>query len=100
MIFRADIERGIAKEEENDEDRGAQLRIKKTQHAALLRLFMDAMNDYQLAQTDYRDRCKGRMKRQLDIGKGMKATYAEGVQLRFFSTNIRVSCYSWNTIGG
>jgi syntaxin 1A len=62
-----DIERQIQKDEQNDDESDARLRIKKTQHAALLRLFIDSMNEYQLAQTDYRDRCKGRIKRQLEI---------------------------------
>jgi len=67
MIPGLDIEGAIRKEEKDEEHSTAQVRIKKTQHSALLRVFIDSMNDYQLAQSDYRDRCKGRIKRQLEI---------------------------------
>lgn len=51
-----------------DEDKAsASVRIRKTQHSALLRNFIEVMNQYQLAQTEYRDRCKARIKRQLEI---------------------------------
>ena len=30
------------------------------------------MTDYNKTQTDYRERCKGRIQRQLDIGKILK----------------------------
>lgn len=66
-----DLEKGIKQEEEeieNDET-PASLRIRKTQHASILREFVDVMNDYQKAQVDYRDRCKARIKRQLNISK-------------------------------
>lgn len=46
----------------------ADIRMRKTQHAALSRQFVDTMTVYQTAQADYRDRCKGRIKRHLDIG--------------------------------
>lgn len=66
-----DLEKGIKQEEEeveNDET-PASLRIRKTQHASILREFVDVMNDYQKAQVEYRDRCKARIKRQLNISK-------------------------------
>lgn len=47
---------------------GADLRIRKTQHATLSRKFVEVMTDYNKTQTDYRERCKGRIQRQLDIG--------------------------------
>lgn len=45
----------------------ADLRIRKTQHATLSRKFVEVMTDYNKTQTDYRDKCKGRIQRQLDI---------------------------------
>lgn len=54
---------------EHDEDGGADLRIRKTQHSTLSRKFVTVMTDYNKTQTDYRERCKGRIQRQLDIGK-------------------------------
>jgi len=46
----------------------ADLRIRKTQQATLSRKFVEVMTDYNKTQTDYRERCKGRIQRQLDIG--------------------------------
>ena len=37
------------------------------QHATLSRKFVDVMNDYNSCQIDYRERCKGRIQRQLEI---------------------------------
>ncbi|KAL3090027.1 hypothetical protein niasHS_006479 [Heterodera schachtii] len=45
----------------------ADQRIRKTQHATLARKFVEVMTDYNKTQTDYRERCKGRIQRQLDI---------------------------------
>jgi len=39
------------------------------QHATLSRKFVDVMNDYNSCQIDYRERCKGRIQRQLEISK-------------------------------
>ena len=33
------------------------------------RKFVEVMNDYNACQIDYRERCKGRIKRQLEISK-------------------------------
>lgn len=55
---------------EHDESSGlssADLRIRKTQHSTLSRKFVEVMTDYNKTQTDYRERCKGRIQRQLDI---------------------------------
>lgn len=55
---------------EHDESGGqvnADLRIRKTQHSTLSRRFVEVMTDYNKTQTDYRERCKGRIQRQLDI---------------------------------
>ncbi|CAF4626197.1 unnamed protein product [Rotaria sp. Silwood1] len=45
----------------------AQLRIEKSQHATLSRKFIDAMNSYRNAEIEYRERCKARIQRQLEI---------------------------------
>ena len=37
------------------------------QHATLTRKFIEVMGDYNKTQNDYRDRCKGRIQRQLEI---------------------------------
>lgn len=45
----------------------AEHRIRSTQHQMLTRKFIEVMTDYQLTQADYRDRCKARIQRQLEI---------------------------------
>ncbi|CAF1269632.1 unnamed protein product, partial [Didymodactylos carnosus] len=45
----------------------AALRIEKSQHATLSRKFIDVMNAYNNAQIEYRERCKARIQRQLEI---------------------------------
>ena len=64
----SDIERGI-EEEEHTNKSSADLRIRKTQHATLSRKFVEVMTEYNRTQTDYRERCKGRIKRQLEISE-------------------------------
>ncbi|CAG7725815.1 unnamed protein product, partial [Allacma fusca] len=68
-----EIERVVLKEEDESKQTGivsADLRIQKTQHSALLRSFVATMNSYSAAQTEYRDKCKARIKRQLEIVGG------------------------------
>lgn len=60
------IEQNI-EQEENSNKTSADLRIRKTQHATLSRRFVEVMSDYNTTQTDYRERCKGRIQRQLEI---------------------------------
>ncbi|KAL2085092.1 hypothetical protein ACEWY4_018412 [Coilia grayii] len=45
----------------------ADLRIRKTQHATLSRRFVCVMLEYNAVQSDYRQRCKTRILRQLEI---------------------------------
>ncbi|XP_045615848.1 syntaxin-1A isoform X1 [Procambarus clarkii] len=45
----------------------ASARMKSTQHSTLTRLFVNAMTEYNTIQTNYRDRCKARIQRQLKI---------------------------------
>jgi syntaxin 1A len=57
---------------ENLEETGymnAEYRIRKTQHSMLMQKFIEVMTDYNKTQTDYRERCKARIQRQLEISK-------------------------------
>ncbi|XP_033111536.1 syntaxin-like isoform X1 [Anneissia japonica] len=58
------MEQSIEKE---DKKTSADFRIQKTQHTTLSRKFVEVMTDYNSTQTDYRERCKGRIQRQLEI---------------------------------
>ncbi|XP_058066777.1 syntaxin-1A isoform X2 [Anopheles bellator] len=60
------IEQNIEQEEQTSKS-NADLRIRKTQHSALSRKFVEVMTEYNRTQTDYRERCKGRIQRQLEI---------------------------------
>ncbi|XP_064106665.1 syntaxin-1A-like isoform X5 [Macrobrachium nipponense] len=60
------IEQNI-ESEEHVSKASADLRIKKTQHSTLSRKFVEVMTEYNRTQTDYRERCKGRIQRQLEI---------------------------------
>lgn len=62
--------KGIESQIEADEQvnkASAELRIKKTQHSTLSRKFVEVMTEYNRTQTDYRERCKSRIQRQLEI---------------------------------
>ncbi|XP_044754594.1 syntaxin-1A-like isoform X1 [Coccinella septempunctata] len=60
------IEQSIEQEEQNNKS-SADLRIRKTQHSTLSRKFVEVMTEYNRTQTDYRERCKARIQRQLEI---------------------------------
>lgn len=60
------IEQNIDQEEQTNKS-SADLRIRKTQHSTLSRKFVEVMSEYNRTQTDYRERCKGRIQRQLEI---------------------------------
>uniref|UniRef100_U5EM47 Putative snare protein syntaxin 1 n=1 Tax=Corethrella appendiculata TaxID=1370023 RepID=U5EM47_9DIPT len=60
------IEQNIEQEEQANKS-SADIRIKKTQHSTLSRKFVEVMTEYNRTQTDYRERCKGRIQRQLEI---------------------------------
>lgn len=60
------IEQNIEHEEQANKS-NADLRIRKTQHSTLSRKFVEVMTEYNRTQTDYRERCKGRIQRQLEI---------------------------------
>jgi len=61
------MESHIEQEESESSRQSADLRIRKTQHSTLSRLFIEVMNEYNNAQIDYRERCKARIQRQLEI---------------------------------
>lgn len=69
------IENSIEQEEQSGVS-SADLRIRKTQNSTLSRKFVEVMTDYNKTQTDYRERCKGRIQRQLDIGRFIVASFA------------------------
>jgi len=54
-------------EDNNSNTKPADLRIQKTQHSTLSRKFIAVMTEYNATQNDYRDRCKARIQRQLEI---------------------------------
>merc|ERR1711881_701441 len=54
-------------EQVNKASQSAELRMKKTQHSTLSRKFVEVMTEYNRTQTDYRERCKSRIQRQLEI---------------------------------
>uniref|UniRef100_A0A6Q2YSI0 Syntaxin-1A n=1 Tax=Esox lucius TaxID=8010 RepID=A0A6Q2YSI0_ESOLU len=60
------IEQSIEHEEVLNRS-SADLRIRKTQHSTLSRKFVEVMSEYNATQSDYRERCKGRIQRQLEI---------------------------------
>nr|AAC47500.1 syntaxin 1 homolog [Hirudo medicinalis] len=60
------LEQKIEQEEETNKS-SADLRIRKTQHSTILRKFIEVMNQYNAAQVDYRDGCKKRLQRQMEI---------------------------------
>lgn len=69
-LLRLVIEQNIEQEEHTNKS-SADLRIRKTQHSTLSRKFVEVMTEYNRTQTDYRERCKGRIQRQLEISEYM-----------------------------
>jgi syntaxin 1A len=67
-LYVAVIEQAVEQEEQTNKS-SADLRIRKTQHSTLSRKFVEVMTEYNRTQTDYRERCKGRIQRQLEISK-------------------------------
>ncbi|XP_072029085.1 syntaxin-like isoform X1 [Amphiura filiformis] len=72
-------------QEESAKMNSADVRIRKTQHSTLSRKFVEVMTDYNNTQTDYRERCKGRIQRQLEITG--KSTTTEEVEEMLESGN-------------
>lgn len=55
------------KETDKDERQSADVRIRRSQHGAATRQFVEAMTQYHHVQEEYRDRCKDKIHRQLRI---------------------------------
>ena len=85
------IEQNIEQEEKVNKA-SADLRIRKTQHSSLSRKFVEVMTEYNRTQTDYRERCKARIQRQLEI-TGKKKNREEKI---FFCEKILVEVYIQN----
>ena len=66
LFFLLVIEQSIEQEERVNKA-SADLRIRKTQHSSLSRKFVEVMTEYNRTQTDYRERCKARIQRQMEI---------------------------------
>ncbi|XP_056612382.1 syntaxin-1A isoform X2 [Triplophysa dalaica] len=50
-----------------EQEETVNVRIRETQHSTLSRKFVEVMCEYNATQSDYRERCKGRIQRQLEI---------------------------------
>ncbi|XP_018647988.1 putative syntaxin [Schistosoma mansoni] len=55
--------------DENSDRTSADLRIRKTQYSTISRNFIEVMTDYNKAQVAFRDACKNRIKRQMEIAE-------------------------------
>uniref|UniRef100_A0A8D0HD05 Syntaxin 2 n=1 Tax=Sphenodon punctatus TaxID=8508 RepID=A0A8D0HD05_SPHPU len=62
------IEQSIS-QDENCNRTSSNIRIRKSQHSVLSCKFGEVMTEYSVTQTRFRERCKGQIKRQLEIGK-------------------------------
>lgn len=63
-------------DQESSYNNYAEARIRRCQHSTLARRFVEVMSDYNTTQSDYREKCKARIKRQLEI-TGKTKTYEE-----------------------
>jgi len=61
------MEVAIEQEEKNNPNAGAQLRMKKTQHMAVSKTFIEMMTEYNKIQTDFRDQSKSKIGRQMEL---------------------------------
>merc|ERR1712178_347083 len=49
------------------DEKTTEIRMKKTQHSAMSRKFINVMSRYNSAQNEFRDACKEKMRRQIEI---------------------------------
>lgn len=63
-------------DQESSYNNYAEARIRRCQHSTLARRFVEVMSDYNTTQSDYREKCKARIQRQLEI-TGKTKTYEE-----------------------
>lgn len=61
------MDKNIKEQETSNRPNYAEIRIKKCQHATLGRELVDIMSDYDTIQNTYKENCKNRIKRQLQI---------------------------------
>jgi syntaxin 1A len=61
------MEVAIEQEEQNNPSAGAQLRMKKTQHMAISKTFIEMMTEYNKIQTDFREQSKKKIGRQMEL---------------------------------
>ena len=64
-----DVEQAVQKAKDKKGDKTAEYRIRKTQHTMLLKKLVDVMSRYNAVQESYRDKCKDRIQRQLEISE-------------------------------
>lgn len=81
------MQKTITDQESANQGNFADIRIKKCQHAALSREFVEVMTEYNKIQNDYRDRCKNRIKRQLEITNTEKPYTDEEIEEMIESKN-------------
>eukprot|EP00118_Oscarella_pearsei_P025722 m.308654 g.308654 ORF g.308654 m.308654 type:complete len:298 (+) comp44446_c0_seq1:164-1057(+) len=67
------METKIEEEQKGASRHSADLRIYKAQHATLVRKFTAVLEEYNVVQMDYREKCKSRITRQLAITEGNKS---------------------------
>jgi Syntaxin len=78
------IEQNIEQEEHTNKS-SADLRIRKTQQSTLTRKFIEVMTEYNMAQTVHKERCTGKIKRQLEISEtAIISKYFLGLNLTLF----------------
>lgn len=74
------MEVAIEQEEKNNPNGGAQLRMKKTQHMAVSKTFIEMMTEYNKIQTDFRDQSKQKIGRQMELaGAGVSDDQLENM---------------------
>lgn len=92
------LEKNICQEEEElspEDPVPAGLRIRKTQHATTLRLFVDSVTEFNLEQVDYKEKCQERIHRIASIGKPLPTSQVFGLY-SFRRINKKISnnlCY-------
>lgn len=61
------MEVAVEEEEKANPNGGAQLRMKKTQHMAVSKTFIEMMTEYNKIQTDFREQSKKKIGRQMEL---------------------------------
>jgi len=61
------MEVAVEEEEKNNPNAGAQLRMKKTQHMAISKTFIEIMTNYNQIQQDFKEQSKKKIGRQMEL---------------------------------